>query len=426
LCTNPPYGVRLDDRTVARDVHRELGRVLREHFVGWRAAVLTGAPEMGLELGVRAQRTHTVWNGPLECRLLRLDIERDEFRTPGVRTRTVKIDPTLRSAPGARMFANRLKKNVERIAGWAHREGVSCYRLYDADMPEYALAIDRYRGAERPEEWLYVQEYQAPREIEVEAVKRRRNEALAVLPEVTDVPAERIYFRTRRKQARGEQYGKRGEEAQFHVVEEGGLRFWVNFDDYLDTGLFLDDRITRARLRSAAERRRFLNLFSYTGTATVHAAAGRARSTTSVDLSATYLDWAQRNLALNGFSGKDHELIHADARGWLEDAARRNARYELIFLGPPTFSTSKRMYGVLNVQRDHTALIEASMRLLAPSGLLVFSTNAQRFKLGADVAKRYAVEDISAATLPQDFARNPRIHCCFEIRTASESQGTSA
>jgi 23S rRNA (guanine2445-N2)-methyltransferase / 23S rRNA (guanine2069-N7)-methyltransferase len=420
LCTNPPYGVRLDDRDATRAVHRELGRVLRERFVGWRAAVLTGAPEMGLELGIRAQRTHTVWNGPLECRLLRLDIERDEFRTPGVRTRTVKIDQTLRNTPGARMFANRLKKNVDRLTAWAHREGVSCYRLYDADMPEYALAVDRYRSVERSEDWLYVQEYQAPREIEDEAVRRRRNEALAVLPEVTGVPAERIHFRTRRKHKRGEQYRKHGEEAKLHAVEEGGLRFWVNFTDYLDTGLFLDHRLTRARLRAAAEGRRFLNLFAYTGTATVYAAAGRARSTTSVDMSATYLDWAERNLTLNGLSGSEHELIRADARGWLADAARRNARFDLIFLDPPTFSTSKGMQGVLVVQRDHGALIDASMRILSPAGLLVFSTNAQRFRMDEALPRRYSIKDVSAATLPEDFRRTPRIHRCYEVRSVSD------
>jgi 23S rRNA (guanine2445-N2)-methyltransferase / 23S rRNA (guanine2069-N7)-methyltransferase len=419
VCTNPPYGIRLEDRDSARNAHRELGRVLRERFLGWKAAVLTGAADLGLEIGIRAQRVHTVWNGPIECRLLRIDVRADEFRVPGVPSRETKIDTSLRETPGAKMVANRIRKNLDRLSEWARREGVSCYRLYDADMPEYSLAIDRYLCIEPSDEWLYVQEYQAPREIEEEAVRRRRNEALAVLPDVTGVPVERIRFRTRRKHSRGSQYEKRATEGQFRVVEEGGLRFWVNFEDYLDTGLFLDHRLTRARLRAAAQRRRFLNLFCYTGTATVYAAAGRARSTTSVDLSATYLDWAQRNLTLNGLSGRDHELVRADAREWLADAARRNARYELVFLDPPTFSTSKRMEGTLDVQRDHSHLVDACMHLLAKDGLLVFSTNAQRFKIDAVLAERYVVEDVSAATLPHDFARNPRIHRCYEIRHAA-------
>ncbi len=419
VCTNPPYGVRLEDRDSARNVHRELGRVLRDRFVGWKAVVLTGAADLGLEIGIRAQRIHTVWNGPIEGRLLRIDVDPQEFRVPGAATRDTKIDTRLRDTPGAKMFANRLRKNVERLSGWARREGVSCYRIYDADMPEYALAIDRYLCVDPAEAWLYVQEYQAPREIEEEAVRRRRNEALSMLPEVTGVPAERIRFRTRRRHTRGSQYEKRATEGQFLVVEEGNLRFWVNFEDYLDTGLFLDHRLTRARLRAAAQRRRVLNLFCYTGTATVYAAAGRALSTTSVDLSTTYLDWAQRNLALNGLSGRDHELVRADAREWLADAAGRNTRYELIFLDPPTFSTSKRMEGTLDVQRDHPHLVDACMQVLAKDGLLVFSTNAQRFRLDPALAERYAVQDISAETLPQDFARNPRIHRCYELRHAA-------
>jgi len=270
--------------------------------------------------------------------------------------------------------------------------------------------------------WLYVQEYAAPAEIELESVRRRRNEALSVLPEVTGVPQERIHVRTRRRSKRGEQYRKVDEQANFHYVMEGGLKFRVNFDDYLDTGLFLDHRMTRARLREAARGKRFLNLFAYTGTATVYAAAGGAASTTTVDLSRTYLDWAQRNLAINGLLDNEkarhqHELVQADCREWLQESASNRERYDLIFLDPPTFSNSKRMEGVLDVERDHGALIDASAKLLAPRGLLVFSTNAQRFKLDDALTGRYDVRDISAATLPRDFERNPRIHRCFEIRS---------
>ena len=415
LCTNPPYGVRLEDLDAARTVHRELGQVLRERFQGWQAAVLTGAPQLGMELGIRAARTHTLWNGPIECRLLRMTVESASLRRPGTLARE---DSPLRDTPGARMFGNRLAKNLKRLRSWADRARVSCYRLYDADMPEYAFAIDLYRTVEPEETWLYVQEYAAPAEIEEEAVRRRRGEVLATLPGVTGVPAERIKVRTRRRTPRGEQYGKVGEEGRFHTVLEDGLRFLVNFDEYLDTGLFLDHRITRAQLRAAAAGRRFLNLFAYTGTATVYAAAGGAAATTSVDLSRTYLDWTERNLEANSGSlqRNAHELIQADCLEWLREDARARERYDLIFLDPPTFSNSKRMQGVLDVERDHPALIDACVRLLAPDGLLVFSTNAQRFRLDPALAERYAIRDISAATLPQDFARNPRIHRCFEIR----------
>jgi 23S rRNA (guanine2069-N7)-methyltransferase / 23S rRNA (guanine2445-N2)-methyltransferase len=419
LCVNPPYGVRLDDHDRAKATHRELGVVLRERFKGWTAGVLIGAPELGMELGIRAYRTHALWNGALECRLLRLKIDAESEREPG---RFAKPDASLRESPGARMFANRLGKNLKRLQTWASRADVSCYRVYDADMPEYAFAIDIYRTLDPELNWLYVQEYAAPAEIELDSVRRRRSEALSVLPEVTGVPVERIHVRTRRRTKRGDQYKKVSEQANFHVVEEGGLKFRVNFDDYLDTGLFLDHRTTRGRLREAASGKRFLNLFAYTGTATVYAAAGGASSTTTVDMSRTYLEWAQGNLTLNSLAGRQHSLVQADCREWLQSGAAPRDRYDLIFLDPPTFSNSKRMEGVLDVERDHPALIEACGRLLAPGGLIVFSTNAQRFKLDESLSTRFQVRDISAATLPRDFERNPRIHRCFEIRTASSSK----
>jgi 23S rRNA (guanine2445-N2)-methyltransferase / 23S rRNA (guanine2069-N7)-methyltransferase len=414
LCTNPPYGVRLEDHESARRVHGELGRVLRERFQGWDAAVLTGAPQLGKELGLRAYRTHTVWNGGIECRLLRIQVQPDSAREVGMLGKGITH---LKDTAGARMFANRLAKNLKRLRSWAQREDIACYRAYDADMPEYAFAIDIYRTIEPEQQWLYVQEYAAPAEIELAAVRKRRGEVLAVLPEVTGVPAERIQVRTRRRTKRGEQYEKHDEQAHFHVVREGGLEFRVNFEDYLDTGLFLDHRLTRARLRAAARGRHFLNLFAYTGTATVYAAAGGAASTTSVDMSRTYLAWAQRNLSLNGFGGEAHRMVQDDCRAWLDARARAHERFDLIFLDPPTFSNSKRMAGVLDIERDHAQLIGASARLLADSGLLVFSTNAQRFRLDPTLEERFAVRDVSAATLPKDFERNPRIHRCYEVRT---------
>lgn len=414
LCTNPPYGVRLEDRETARRLHRELGAVLRERFGGWRAAVITGSPELGLEIGVRAQRTHAVWNGALECRLLRFDLSAGSVRELG-RARPL-FDPALRDTNGARMFGNRLAKNVRRLGDWAAKAGVSCYRLYDADMPEYAFAIDLYTIAGTAARHAYVQEYAAPREIELDAVRRRRAEAFSVLPETLALPEGRVHVRMRRRTARGEQYGKEDARGEFELVEEGGLRFRVNFTDYLDTGLFLDHRLTRARLRAAAAGKRFLNLFAYTGSATVYAAAGGALDTTSVDLSRTYLDWAQANLAANALAGRQHRFVQADCRAWLAGAARAREQFDLVFLDPPTFSNSKRMQGVHDVQRDHPGLIDACMRVLAPGGLLVFSTNAQKFRLDPALAQRFAVKDITRATLPEDFARNPRIHSCFEIR----------
>jgi 23S rRNA (guanine2445-N2)-methyltransferase / 23S rRNA (guanine2069-N7)-methyltransferase len=429
LATNPPYGVRLEDRDAAHAVMRELGTVLRKRFVGWDAAVLAGSPEQGLELGLRAARVHKVWNGALECRLLRVHVARENERDlvpSGPGARAARIDDALADSPGAKMFANRIGKNLKQLGVWAERERVSCYRIYDADMPEYSFAVDRYLEAGSDRIWLYVQEYAAPASIDAEAVKRRRAEALAALPHATGVPAERIQLRRRRRRARGEQYEKIATTGDFKRVEEGGLAVWVNLTGYLDTGLFLDHRMTRARLRAAASGVRFLNLFAYTGSASVYAAAGGARSTTSVDMSATYVEWARRNLAENGFTSARHELVRADCIAWLESAAAERRRFDLIFLDPPTFSHSKRMTEALDVQRDHPVLIERAMRLLAPGGMLVFSTNAQKFRLETALAETYEILDISRETLPKDFERNPRIHQCFEVRhrTAPRARGT--
>ncbi len=415
LAANPPYGVRLEDRDAARALMKQFGEVLRERFAGWEAAILAGSPDAGLELGIRAERVHTVWNGALECRLLRLRISGDAEKQFLHKGRSARIDESLAETPGSKMFGNRVAKNLKQLEKWASKEQVSCYRIYDADMPEYSFAIDRYGESDGDRVWLYVQEYAAPRTIDADSVQRRRNEALAALPEVTGIPPDRIHLRQRRQTKRGEQYEKLGDAAEFQLVEEGGLRFWVNFSDYLDTGLFLDHRITRARLREYAARTRFLNLFAYTGSATVYAASGRARETTTVDMSATYLDWAQRNLAVNGLSGRQHEFLQEDCIAWLKDAVAARRQFDLIFLDPPTFSNSKRMDDILDVQRDHVELIDRCMALLAPGGKLVFSNNAQKFKLDPEVAARYAVKDVSRATLPRDFERNPRIHVCYEL-----------
>jgi 23S rRNA (guanine2445-N2)-methyltransferase / 23S rRNA (guanine2069-N7)-methyltransferase len=280
-------------------------------------------------------------------------------------------------------------------------------------MPEYAFAIDLYANDARH---AYVQEYAAPNSVDPKKARHRRLEALSVLPECLELPPSHIHFRTRRRQRRGEQYGKFATRGEFHRVSEGGLRFLVNFSDYLDTGLFLDHRLTRARLREMARGTRFLNLYAYTGTATVYAAAGGATATTSVDLSRTYLDWALKNMLLNGFDAKAHRLIQDDCGHFLQEMAP--ATFDLIFLDPPTFSNSKRMLGTLDIQRDHVALITAAVRLLTRGGTLVFATNYARFHLNSGALAGLVVEDISCATLPRDFARRPRMHRCYLIRTA--------
>jgi 23S rRNA (guanine2445-N2)-methyltransferase / 23S rRNA (guanine2069-N7)-methyltransferase len=208
------------------------------------------------------------------------------------------------------------------------------------------------------------------------------------------------------------QYQAIAEVGERVIVEEGGLKFLVNFTDYLDTGLFLDHRMTRARIRTLAKGRRFLNLFCYTGAATVYAAAGGAAATTSVDMSRTYIDWAKRNMAVNRLEG-GHAFIQEDCLAWLDRS--QGGPWDLIFLDPPTFSNSKRMAREFDVQRDHADLIRAAMRRLAPDGLLLFSTNFRKFRLDAGALDGLDIRDITRATIPFDFARDSKVHACFEI-----------
>ncbi len=415
MCVNPPYGTRIPGDEDAANAHTAIGEALRGPFANWSAAVLTGEPTLGQLIGSEAHRVHTVWNGAIECRLLRF--APGERKSRRAATRGIVIDDaSIAQGSGAQMFANRLRKNLTRLGKIARREGVTCWRIYDADMPEYALAIDLYAGTgvDEGRRWLYVQEYAPPATIDPAAASRRREEALAVLPDVTGVPFADIRLRTRRKQKDGGQYAKRGGNEEFHLVEEGGLKLRVNLDDYLDTGLFLDHRTTRLRIGREARGKRFLNLFCYTGVATVHAAAGGAASTLSIDMSRTYLDWAESNLALNGVASDSHRLLQADAIQWL--AAQPTApSFDLIFLDPPTFSNSARMQGVLDIDRDHAMLIEHCMRILAPQGVLLFSTNSRYFQLDTTTAQ-FRVADVSAQTLPFDFQGNPRIHHCYELR----------
>jgi 23S rRNA (guanine2445-N2)-methyltransferase / 23S rRNA (guanine2069-N7)-methyltransferase len=408
IVANPPYGERIGAESGLPELYSELGAVLRDRFQGWRAAILTGNPPLARNLGIYAKRSHRVFNGTIECRLLRFDLNAASAQRPA---EEVRADWS--SRPGAQMFANRLRKNLQRLDPWAEREHIDCFRVYDADMPEYAFAIDLYGRESRH---VYVQEYAPPKSVNQESARERRREALAVLPEVLGVPLPQVHTRVRKPQKGADQYEKHESAAERHAVQEGGLKFWVNFRDYLDTGLFLDHRIVRGMLRAWAKDADFLNLFCYTGSATVYAAAGGARSTTGVDLSNTYLDWAHENLLLNGFRGDNHELYRADCLAWLEEQEPRGARFDLIFLDPPTFSNSKRMEGVLDVQRDHVGMIRRSLKLLRPAGRLVFSTNYTRFKLDEAGLGDLAIEDISAATVPKDFERHARIHKCFVVQ----------
>jgi len=407
VVANPPYGERIGAEAGLPDLYTQLGTLLRERFKGWKAAILTGNPPLARHLGIYAKRSHRVFNGTIECRLLRFELDTaSEQKAPQV------VRAEWAGRPGAQMFANRLTKNLAKLESWAVREGIECYRAYDADMPEYAFAIDIYGREPRH---VFVQEYAAPKTVNQESARERRREVLAVLPDVLAIPLPQIHTRMRKPQKGSEQYEKRAMTNERYVVHEGGLKFWVNFRDYLDTGLFLDHRVVRGMLRGWSKGKDFLNLFCYTGSATVYAAAGGARSSASVDLSNTYIDWARDNLVLNGLDSTRHALYRGDCLQWLDERAQGGKSFDLIFLDPPTFSNSKRMDGVLDVQRDHVGMIRRSMSLLRESGRLVFSTNFTRFKLDLAALPELRIEDMTRKTIPKDFERNARVHHCYLI-----------
>lgn len=307
------------------------------------------------------------------------------------------------------MAANRLTKNLASIGKKMKEEGVTCYRLYDADMPEYSAAIDVYEG-----KWISLQEYAPPATIKEEDASRRLEELVLATERVTGVDYENIYVKRREIQKGAKQYTKHStpSDSHFFVVWENGHRFIVNFQDYLDTGIFLDHRPVRKMIEQMSANKRFLNLFCYTASATVYAAAGGALSTVSVDASSTYLDWASRNMRLNGFDTMNHFYYKSDCIEWLRG---NRDTFDLIFCDPPTFSNSKSRSS-FDVQRDHGYLIRSCMRHLSPNGTLIFSTNFTKFKLYGELWEDFEVKDITAQTIGEDFARNSKIHYCYLIK----------
>jgi 23S rRNA (cytosine1962-C5)-methyltransferase len=309
--------------------------------------------------------------------------------------------------PKLEPFANRLARMHRHFGKWARRQGISCYRVYDNDIPGTPLAIDIYENI------VHVAEYARDHGMEPAEHAAWLDGCLAVVSQILGVSPELIYLKYRQRQKGLRQYERFSRAGAEYLVRENGLRFLIKPADYLDTGLFLDHRNTRQMVQLEASGKRFLNLFAYTGSFTVYAAAGDATESLTVDMSNTYLEWADRNLSLNGFSGEKHRLLQADVLAWLEQPPRQ--QFDLIVLDPPTFSNSKRMDGTLDIQRDHAMLINRVLRFCAPGGTLYFSTNYRRFKLWEDEIRASDIKDISKQTIPDDF-RNEKIHYCFRLK----------
>ncbi|MFJ5385262.1 bifunctional 23S rRNA (guanine(2069)-N(7))-methyltransferase RlmK/23S rRNA (guanine(2445)-N(2))-methyltransferase RlmL [Pectobacterium sp. CHL-2024] len=400
VVSNPPYGERLESEPALIALHNMLGRKMKSDFGGWQLSLFSASPELLSCLQLRAERQFKAKNGPLDCVQKNYQLAETQGESAG------QI---------AEDFANRLRKNLRKLEKWAKQQGIECYRLYDADLPEYNVAVDRYGS------WVVVQEYAPPKTVDAQKARQRLFDVINATLSVLELPSNRLVLKTRERQKGKNQYEKLAQKGDFLLMEEFGAKLWVNLTDYLDTGLFLDHRIARKMLGEMSRGKDFLNLFAYTGTASVHAGLGGARSTTTVDMSRTYLEWAEKNLRVNGLTGRQHRLIQADCLSWLHNA---NEQFDVIFIDPPTFSNSKRMEESFDVQRDHLALMKDLKRLLRRGGTIMFSNNKRGFQM--DTAGLTALglnaKEITAQTQSQDFARNRQIHNCWLLTHAGEEK----
>lgn len=414
IVTNPPYGERMhsDDIENLKIVFTNFGKRLQHDFMNWQLALFSGAPiECLKSLGFRLKKDYAFFNGSLACKLYCFDLHTDSIllhETP-IQKQQRQVETLLARglSEGAQILANRLRKNIVKLAQLARKENLSSYRLYDVDLPEYAVSVDFYEG-----QWLHVQEYLAPKEIDPLKVKQRLLEVIAVLHQECKISTSRIFLKMRQRQKGSAQYEKQGESGEYHMMQEGLAKCWVNFTDYLDTGIFLDHRRVRAYLAERAHGKRFLNLFAYTCTASVQALLHGAAHVTNVDLSRTYLDWGCENFALNKLPIEKHDFIQDDCLEWI---FYEKKYYDVIFLNPPTFSNSKRMNQTLDIERDHVELLTLCLKRLTPEGILIFSTNAKNFVLDQAALQAYKIKDISKQTLAADFAKRENMHHVWEF-----------
>ena len=400
IISNPPYGERLGDYQSLMPVYQQLGDWLKRHE-GSRAALISSEPELVRSTGIHANKRYKFYNGKIPCQLYCFNLEADQF----IRKQESCLD-SARLQP----LINRLKKNLNKIEPWAKQVDIEAYRIYDHDLPEYAFSVDRYA------DHVLLYESVAPKSIDESKVKRHRHDLLKVLAELLSVSPKNIILKQRQRQKGKKQYEKQDSRKQFMQVREQGLKFSVNLHDYLDTGLFLDHRKIRSRIRKLCRGKDFLNLFAYTGAATVYAVAGGAKSSLTVDMSNTYLEWAERNLNLNKMNSDKHLFKKADCLKWLQDCQQS---FDVIFLDPPSFSNSKSMESSFDIQRDHQFLIRQAIKRLNTDGLLIFSTNRHGFKLDEKLSEHFDVHDLKTSTISRDFRVHRTPHHCWEIKRIS-------
>jgi len=398
---NPPYGERIGELPELVESFVLFGQKLKAQFMDWRVAILTANVDLLAMLKLSSFKRYKFKNGPLDCQLALYNIDEKQLEKDAT-------TPQSNFAEQDSAFANRLKKNRKSLKGWLKSGQINCYRLYDGDIPEYNVAIDIYN------EYLVIQEYAAPKSIDAEKAAKRLQEVIYWAPKVLDITTDKVVLKTRAKQKGRNQYQRLDKSKQALTVNEHGALFKINLWDYLDTGLFLDHRKTRQIVAKKSKNKSLLNLFAYTGSVSVQAALHGANSVTTVDMSNTYLSWAQDNFALNKLSGHKYEFIQADCLDWLK---KNTKQFDLIFIDPPTFSNSKRMEDSFDVQRDHVALITDALKCLAPEGEIFFTNNKRNFKMDFEAMETLGLkaENLSDVTRDKDFARNKHIHNSWSI-----------
>ncbi len=414
IAVNPPYGVRQGEKNELYPLYEKLGKLMHDRFQGWEAAILTETKKMARHVGLRASRVNSIYNGGIRCVIVHFNLDPDnEFRSlfserkKTENIKSPKVEPAnSRTAPtsGAQMFKNRLLKTSKRFGKWARKNDIACYRIYDRDLPDYAVSVDLFEDT-----WANVQEYAPPAGIDPDKAQKRLSNIMKIVPETLKLKSENVFLKQRKRQRGSWQYPRLDHSGKLYQVSEFGLSFLVNFTDYLDVGLFLDDRLIRKLIHDLADNRRFLNLFCYTGAATVYAAKGKAGFTLSVDKSAQYLSWARKNMALNGYSDYNHKFHKQECLEFLKNHKRK---YDLILLGPPAFSNIKGK-GYFDLQKNHPEMINRTANLLTNEGILIFSTNYKNFKLNQQAIQGLSVNNQSKQTLPKDFYRTANMHHCW-------------
>lgn len=409
IITDPPYGVRLKNLDLTT-LYSKTGEILSTFFKGWHVAILAGDQELLSYIDMKPERTNSVYNGNIACQIAHYKVYTDEEKEILIQKALERKKERLAKElpPGAQMAYNRIIKNLEILKPLMEKEGITSYRIYDKDMPEYAAAIDLYEN-----KWINLAEYAPPKTIEPEAARKRLDELILAVERATGIDLENIYVKQRKEMKGTDQYNKLASSNKFYIMRENGVKCLVNFTDYLDTGIFLDHRPIRKFIQESSSNKRFLNLFCYTGTATLNAIKGGSLSTVSVDSSSTYLDWAMENLKINQYNTNMENLFYKS--DVIEYLYSTYDKFDLIFCDPPTFSNSKDRES-FDVQKDHYNLINLIMLHLEKNGTLIFSNNFRKFKMDERIYEKYKVENISDKTIAEDFSRNEKIHQCYLIK----------